>query len=202
MYISLMTKKKNRVLVIDNEKDSRREVVHGVQEACAGNDVQMGVYLARTSEHVEELLQRERWKGRSRYHIALVNASADLRKFSFEQDVRGPIHFALELQDQRRTPVLIYSSLCGGEELSQLQQMFEGTFATLDVADLPEAVRQHLDIEPLFSHWLQIVRAVRAEMPQALQSQLCQSVEMVHSAVRLAMRNILTTREAALLGWT
>lgn len=200
MYACPMTGKKVRVLVIDDEKDSGREIAHDVREACAG-DTQTHVHLAGASKNVEKLLQLERRKHRSPYCLALVNASADLGNFSFEQDVRGPIQFALELQEQRRTPVLIYSPLYREERLSQLQEMLEGTFATLDVADLPEAVRQHLNIEPLFSHWLQIVRSVRAEVPHVLQSQLCQSVEMVHSAVRIAMRNILTTREAALLGW-
>ena len=166
--------KKLRALVIDSERESRERILHSIRTLPA-----LKLLQARTHASAQRLIDARRSK-HSNLHIALVNASSDFRALPGDPE-QGPIHFALDLQEKKCTPVLIYSPLYEGERLSELAGMFEGTFDVVAIEGIREAVQQRMDkpLSTVFSRLLQRMRLVHAETHDVLLLRLREIVESV-----------------------
>jgi len=194
--------KASRVLLIDGES-SGEKMQRTLEEMFAEIDMQIHVVLAKTYEHVVKLLWktrtrrgRERRKPRPSFDLGVMNLNCD---WGFP----GPLAPALMLQEQRKTPVLVYSPPHTGSKLLQLQDMVAGSFSgVFEMAGIPEAVQLHLKEPQKAQKFMILLGKVRSMGSEAMnaQRQLLELVKTMGIRTREACMCLLTQKEVAWSG--
>lgn len=194
---------KRRVLVIDDEP-SGEELKQSLEEQLGLNGLPVHVALAKTHEQIERLLwiTRTARKGGVRkkprhFDLGAVNLNANFKH-------AGPLPAALELQDRRKTPVLIYSPPYTGRVV-QLESMVAGTFAKVcDMPSIPDAALLHLlapEKAGTFLSLLSTARTLVGQEARAVQQKIAELIASMETMTRIACERILA-REKVQWGLT